>query len=310
MNYAMKKGGRPSAGRRTTLQRLAAVALLTASVATAGCKAKCADPPEVGSLDDDTVQRMVSAGRADANFCNELRAPRLALTGDDLVLTGAKPRHIARRSDLPATEIVRIERLFDAVSSYRGQWRTVHPGRPFDSDVDLALDPALETPRALSVILSAAYAGAAGARVTTGETSFRVNWFRARPLGPGMPCRIVHVEPGGDGRFVVRRTENGQARGKLEEVTAAREVKSAIDRLCKDAKVCAEAAEIRVSPASRFGETALLVRAVVEALPPLPRRDPSDPPRPEIAVLLAGSEPTTMKMGPEVTYVPRCFSCE
>lgn len=284
--------------------RLAFVALLLGASVTVACKPSCADPPESGTLDEGTLRRMSRAAQDDPKLCHELRSPRIALVADDLVLTGPKPRTIARRSDLPAGDIRRIDRLFDGLVSYREQYRRMHPP-PFDLEVDMALDPALENPRALSVILSATNAGYPRARMTVGAMQFSVSWFHVRPVGPAMPSRIVVVEASADGRFALRRSELCKPTGEAE-ATGAGELPKAIAAVCKGSPRCADAVEIRVPATSRFGESAAIVRAVVDAIPSFDRERP-EPPGPEIALLLAGSEPTGMRMPEMLSYAPRCW---
>jgi hypothetical protein len=280
---------------------VAAVAVGAAASAT-GCKkthVACAEPPETRELDnlDDAARQMMEAAKTDPLLCKELAAPRISLTGDELVLTGTKEERIAHRTDLAANEIRRVDRLYDRLREYRMQLRLVQPKRSLEP-VDLRFDPTLETARVASIVLSAAYIGYAEARLTTGAAPpLSISWFRAGPPDSNYIETLLRVEATSETAFTVQ--VHGPVCKKSSPVIAsAAELRALVSRLCREyARTpteqqpperqvgrCFDAVELRAHPASRIGETASVLRAILE---PLADQKPS----PEIALLLAGSEP-------------------
>lgn len=176
----------------------------TAATALSACKktsTTCTDPPETlrDTLDlDEDEKRMAAAALRDPAFCKELASPRITLASDELVLTGPKERHLARRAELSVDEIRGVDRLRQSLQSYASQLEKVRPTtHGEDREVDIRFDPSLETARAASIILSAAYAGYERAKITTGSMSFPLLSYRRGPPDTRYVWSILHVEAGG-----------------------------------------------------------------------------------------------------------------
>lgn len=255
------------------------------SLITACGKTSCPDPPatrgEDASKPDEDLVRMTEQARRHPELCRELLEPSLTLTGDDLILTGAKRRTIARRAELAAGEVQSIERLEASLRAYRKQWQTLHPGSYPDGELSLTLDPALETPRALSVLLTATHAGYRNVRLTAGATSFQATWWGSIERHYFIE-RILVIDKGVDGTssVLLRGARcSGSALAKAKDA----EIPALIARVCAETPPetgghlyerthvarCFDAVDIRAPASGNFGALADFVRSVVATFPSL-----------------------------------------
>ena len=283
------------------------VAAASVALALSACKktrTTCTDPPENSRRDidlDDDEKRMAEAALRDPTFCQELASPRITLANDELVLSGPTERRLARRAELSADEIRSVDRLFQSLRAYGWQLMKIRPTSHAKQEIDLRLDPSLETARAASIILSAAYAEYDRAKITTGAMTFPLLSYRRGPPDGAYTWSILHVEAATDSTVTVQ--VHGPVCNRSKAVTVPnRELGPYVVRLCAENKRtpdpadapgegpgrsitrCFDSVEVRALPHAPFGETASLLRAIVGALA-------EQKPTVDIALLLVGSEP-------------------
>jgi hypothetical protein len=310
--------------RRRVLALLAAAALAAGALSTGACKktrVTCTDPPEKRresfELDED-LKRMAEAATLDPKLCDELASPRITLANDELLLSGPKERHLARRADLPADEIRGVERLRENLRSYNMQLHLVRPEHT-RKKVEFRLDPSLETARAASIILSAAYAEYDDGTVTTGSMTFPLLSYRRSPPDVRYIWSMLHVVASSESSVTVH--VSGPVCAKTAPVTVAnRELGTLVARLCAENKrtydsktdvsgegpgrnitTCFDSVEVRALPRAPFVETAGLLRAVVTSLA-------DQKPTIDVALLVVGSEPRMKGVARSISgislYVP------
>jgi hypothetical protein len=212
----------------------------------------------------------------DTEICRELAAPKVALAADELVVTGpAGARKLARRADLPASEIKRVDPLFERLRAYRELWKQVHPGQDFPGGVvDVSLDPALEAPRAISIVTTCALAGSPRIHLGTGATA--VDFTVSVPPPPPARPRSLRVESTDAGSFVVHLYDEATCKDAGEAIPTKEDgLGNAVSRACTGKpSPCAAYVLVRVPPADRAEHTAKTVASVLAAYPLEPTKPP------------------------------------
>ena len=273
----------------------AAFCVVGLALATGCSKPKCPDPgDDSAGLDLPTVVRMKKEIGKNPSFCSELGAARVALAGDELVVTGpAGARKVAVRSDLPAAETKRVDALAHRLKSYREIWKEIHPNDSFPGKVDLTLDAALETPRALSVLQTSVFVGYPFVHLKTGTVTLDFSAFVPRPprraaAGVEPDPRTLFVETADATSSVVRLQDDDNCRDIGEKITAPNDaLGAAVSRACAGKTPCAQLITVRVRAGTRFEDTAKIARDVLAAYP-------AEPKRPELA-LTTGPAPACTK---------------
>ena len=154
----------------------------------------------------------------------------------------------------------------------------IRPTSHAKQEIDLRLDPSLETARAASIILSAAYAEYDRAKITTGAMTFPLRSYRRGPPDGTYTWSILHVEAASDSTVTV------QVHGRCNRSTAVTMPTASsarTSRACAENKRtpdpadapgegpgrsitrCFDSVEVRALPHAPFGETASLLRAIV-----------------------------------------------
>jgi hypothetical protein len=241
-----------------------------------GCKTKCPDPGRIGDdiVHDDTVASLQKAAEKDRTICKELAHPRIVLTGPNVVLTGTKEHDLATRASMPANEMKRVEPLHERLKDFRELRTRVHPSREFPGEVDVHLDPDLETARALSVLRTAIFTGYTKLHVVAGPTVLDVDW--ALPLPPPSPDAeevfTVTLASTDNKTFDVKLSSSKCAELATAKAPSA-ELAAGIARVCAGRPPpCAGTLVIVVPMAPPFGDVAKLARDTLAALAaPKPR---------------------------------------
>jgi hypothetical protein len=279
---ALKRGGR---------------ALLLAAM-LAGCRKTqvvCPDPE--GPITSKQEEEAKQAAAKNPKFCDELRRPSVSLEGDWLTLGG---RRLVGRHELSPQKLTHVASLTEPLRRMREQWKVFHPGRSFESDLDVRIDPQIETVRAVSVLADAAYHGYPDMRVTAGAIAFAVTWWLPGPPDGGPPILGRLTIDSSDDRFEI------EARGpkctvERRMITQA-DLFEAVRALCKkyvrerpDAAWggespppeygrCFDVVLIKAHPRTPFAVTASKVKTALEALA-------DQKPAPEMTIYVLGSGP-------------------
>jgi hypothetical protein len=267
--------------------------LLGALVVACGCgKTTCPDP--LGEeLSRDELLRAQRGAERDAAFCSDLLTPRMKQKGDELVLGGAKEHVLARRSVLPEGEIARVEPIRRGVAAHR---ELCHPGKDFDGEIDISLEPGLDAARALSAVLSASEGGFGRVHLVAGASGLRATLYQPSRIGSESYERIVVVTDDGDVGVQVLGGEHCDRKERLRSDRAA--VSATVARACREAgewrsvkfeerpevSRYADLVEIRVRPTAHFGDVLALARSALEGVP-------EQGARPHLALRLAGTAP-------------------
>jgi hypothetical protein len=154
-----------------------------------GCRTPCgADEP----ASKEQIAREQKAVLRGQGICKELVTPTLNLTGESLVLSATRENVLAKRSDLPPKAIHRVDVLHDRLKIYKEHFRAVRAAEPFQPTLYATFDPALELPRAASILATAAYAGYGHMKVQAGAGELiTVDWWVGPPersrIGAGAP---------------------------------------------------------------------------------------------------------------------------
>lgn len=252
---------------------LAASVVALASVSA--CKpTKCVDPEDQDGMavDRQTLAKLQKAVDKDSAFCGELAAPKVALTGLDIAVTGpAGERKVAKRSDLSATETKPVDALSKRLKSYRELWKQLHPEQSFPGKVDIALDPALEVPRAIAVILTSGFAGFPFVHLTSGNAALDFEVFY--PQSPAADRadgtdRVLVVEPAGAATSVVRLHDVVKCEDIGDKIPVPDDaVPGAIRTLCTGKTPCANSIAFRVRGTTNAGELAKSAKDILAAYP-------------------------------------------
>ena len=142
-----------------------------------GCRTACTADDEASP--EQLAKERRAAGRAQT-ICKELQRPRIALVDDRLMLSATREVHVAARSELPQ-DGARFEPLFVRLERYKRHYKAIWPADAFEPFATVELDPALEAPRAMSVLEAVAAAGYGSMRIRTGDVARDVTWATCGP---------------------------------------------------------------------------------------------------------------------------------
>jgi len=271
---------------------------LLAALLLVGCKKTqivCPDPE--GSITYEREEQAKKAAAKNPTFCDELRRPSVSLEGDWLTLGG---RRLVGRPELSTQKLTHVASLTEPLRRMREQWKVVHPGRSFESDLDVRIDPQIETVRAVSVLGDAAYYGYPTMRVTAGAIAFAGTWWLPGPPDGNPPILGRLTIDSGEERFHI------EARGPkcaVERRTIAQaELAETVRAFCKkyvrerpDAAWggespppeygrCFDVVLVKAHPRTPFAVTASRVKTALEALA-------DQKPAPEVTIFVLGSGP-------------------
>jgi hypothetical protein len=249
-------------------------ATLVALPALEACKTKCVDPgDDSAGVDRDTMLKLQKGLERNEALCSELGAPRVSVSGLDVVLTGpAGDRPVTKRADLSTEAPARIDPLFNRLKSYREMWKMLHPGQDFPGRADFTFDPNLEAVRAISVMLTTGFAGFPFARVTSGTATLDFTMFLPHPPQPEeqepKPDRVLFVEIA-DATWSVRLYDRAKCGRDVEQAKVAKDaVAATVGRFCAGKPApCATAIALRVRPGDRAEDMMKLARDVIMAYP-------------------------------------------
>jgi hypothetical protein len=181
------------------MRRLALVALLALAATAAACGNK--KKPTTDALPADEVtpddmlreQKRIAAGEL---VGQALMAPRIELDYRGVTVNG---RLVASPSDLDATKLARVAKLFAWLKGLKEHWRAIHPGEDFHGLVELDAAPESDALVGESVIETAAMAGFPRVRFKIDEIAWDAMLTVPRPPLDDAP------DPKPDARLRLRR---------------------------------------------------------------------------------------------------------
>lgn len=290
--------------------RLALVVSLLGLAGFACKKTRCLDPAtdtEVEARKED-VEALAKVVEKDPKMCSELAAPRVAVEPDKLVIYGATPHEIARRSELPLDVIHSIDPLKQRLIAYRTLWKTLHPAADFPSSPEVVIDAKVEMTRALSVTNTLAVAGYRHQRVVVGDVEVTVDWWVPHLADGPYPTRhILDVKIVEDGVAMMRLRKPSCVTTEWEKVFPNPDgIAKVVTRLCDGDEHCPRYTEVRAPKGHRFRQAMLVVRDLVGARAKY-EHDPADE---EIALMISGSNPKIFAPGisaPETDGAAYCL---
>lgn len=230
------------------------------SAALLGCRTECAvDGPEPAEAQYAREEKAVYRGQP---ICRELLTPRLAVTGDHVVLSAVHENVIAARSDLPASEVKRVEPLFVRLKSYRTHFKRMRGADGFDATLSVTVDPKLEEARLASLLLSAAQAGYPRSQLYVEARHVEVQWWQ--PAKTVAQIRALCIDPRAGGKVSVRV---GDDRAPREAATVT-SLSTEINTACAGLDRCADVVAIGAAPLARTAVDAIvLLEAIYQATP-------------------------------------------
>lgn len=147
-----------------------------------------------GEPDDRDLERLRDLIESGKEPCPEHLRPKIVLDRGGLALNGK------RLTSRDAIGRGRIPPLFSALKQNRESWKTTHPGRSFDAEPVLSIDPETETAIAASAVVSTAFAGYPNQKLKVGKLVLAVPYWVP---GPPSPDAAPPVE------LVLERRANG-----------------------------------------------------------------------------------------------------
>jgi hypothetical protein len=219
-------------------------------------------------MEKDDLYRLQQAIEDGEEPCPQWILPNVVVDRSSVLLDG---RVLAARSSLPAGTVKRIDPLFIELKLSRELWKQTHPSRPFEPLVKMTIAPDLDGLCAISVLLSAAYAGFPHLEVESGGVRFSAYWAvpePPRPYGedPNVTLRIAPA----DGRSFAWRLEGGSAKQAPED-GIARDIPSLLQTLSETCQArserrlpCATVLELQVAR-GEFIEVAMLVQTLMSS---------------------------------------------
>ncbi len=196
-------------------------------------------------------------------ICRELLTPRLAVTGDHVVLSAVHENVIAARSDLPANEVKRVEPLFTRLKAYRAHFKRMRGADGFDATLSVTVDPKLEEARLASLLVSAAQAGYPRSQLYVEARHVEVQWWQ--PTKTMAPIRALCIDPRAGGKVGVRaRAGDAHAPREASSVSA---LTAEINAACAGLDRCADVVAISAPPAGTAADAIVLLEAIYQATP-------------------------------------------
>jgi hypothetical protein len=148
------------------------IAAVVGLVFATGCRTVCMADEEASP--EQIAKERRAAGRAQT-LCKELQRPRVALVDERLVLSATREVTVAERSQVP-NDGTSFEPLFVRLDRYKRHYRTIWPADPFEPFATVELDPALEAPRAMSVLKAVSGSGFGAMRIRVSDAQVDVRW--------------------------------------------------------------------------------------------------------------------------------------
>jgi hypothetical protein len=244
------------------------LAATAAAFVLLGCQTKCIDPPDDNMVDLATKSKLQKAVAKDPTFCKALGSPTVSVTALDVVVMGNTEHKVATRASLPANQVARIDPLFNRLRSHRELWKEIHSGGSFPGEVEVTLDPELETARATSVLQTTAFAGYAKFHLMVGSTKIDFDW--AVPQSPEMARaseRFTITADSSDGKTFDVKLWSSRCGDVTKAKATSAELPASVTKLCAGRSPCADALRIVAPLGGRFADVAKIASDVLAAMP-------------------------------------------
>lgn len=219
------------------------------------------DGPEPSEAQYAREEKAVYRGQP---ICRELLRPRLAVTGDHVVLSAVHENVIAARSDLPATEVKRVEPLFGRLKAYRTHFKRMRGADGFDATLSVTVDPKLEEARLASLLFTAAQAGYPHSQLHVEDRHVEVQWWQPAKTVAQMRALCIDPRPGGK---VGVRARAGDERAR-REAASVQTLPPEINAACAGLDRCADVVGIAAAPeAGTAADAFVLLEAIYQSTP-------------------------------------------
>src|SRR5215212_4455483 len=132
----------------------------------------------------------------------------------------------------------RIETLYVRLKDYREHYKQLVPGTPFAPQLDVEIDPTIETSRAASLFATMAFAGYTKMHLRTGDVTIDFNWFvPGPPASDGELRQALCLDAFPSDLYAIRFEPS---RGVPGTPVAEGALPAAITAACAGAKKCAD----------------------------------------------------------------------